>query len=609
MLRAVRSRQRSTDRSTDSATIPSTSLDGRGWWLVFVGWGLAGCASGSPLADGGTSFPDAERPPTTVVDGTWLDDVELPAPLAPLPTHVPADVGDLETHDTCERCHRNVEGDPSMRDEAERPIAPDDLWRASMMGLSGRDPYWLAVLSHELEENPEATTYVQHVCTRCHAPAASATLTPDTPIPFDELVGETTPLGHLARDGVTCSLCHRLADAGLGEEASFVGGFVVEDLHEIYGPHEDPDGSAMITATGYGPVYAPHFGRSAVCGSCHTVITRALDETGAFAGPPFPEQTPYLEWRNSVFVDEGPSPGPEARGCPSCHVPTTSEDGAPIMTAIASNVPTLAERAPYGRHVFFGGNAYMLGLAAENLDWVGADVSGDALGAASARTEDNLRASATVALAATVDGDRLEATVTIENRTGHRLPTGYPSRRVFVRFTVEDGTGVILWQSGRTHAHGGFIDRAGARLDYPGAYQPHFDVISREDQIQVYEGVLGDLDGEPTRSLLRAAGYLKDNRILPRGWDAGHADAAYTSPIGTAADASFGPGRDEVHYVVRLPEGAALVRAELVYQAIPAPAVEHLFDRPTPATARFDAMRRARPDRGRIIAAAEQPLP
>lgn len=591
----------------------SQPYDGRGVrparaaaaWLLTL---AAGCASGSPLADGGAPIPDAERPPTTIVDAAWLDDVVLPEPLGPLPPHDPADVGDLETHDTCERCHRNIEGDPAMRDEAGRSVAPDDLWRASMMGLGGRDPYWLAVLSHELEENPEATTYVEHLCTRCHAPAANATRTPEAPIGFDELTTGATPLARLARDGITCSLCHRIADVDLGAEASFVGGFVVEDQSEIYGPHEEPDAAAMITATGYGPVYAPHFGRSAVCGTCHTVITRALDAAGGFAGPPFPEQTPYLEWRNSAFVDEGPTPGPEARGCPSCHLPTTSEDDAPITTLLATGRPDLSPRAPFGRHVFVGGNAYVLSLIGENLDWVGADVTADALVASTARTEANLRAAATLTLEASVDGERLEAVVRVENQTGHRLPTGYPSRRIFVRLTVEDATGVILWQSGRTHAHGGLVDRAGQRLDLPGAYLPHFDVISREDQIQVYEGVMGDLDGQPTRSLLQAAGYLKDNRIPPRGWDADHPDAALTGAIGTGADPTFGPGADVVRYLVRLPEGAALCRAELVYQAVPAPAVEHLFDLPTPATARFDVMRRARPDRGRVIASVERAL-
>ncbi|MCB9598202.1 MAG: hypothetical protein H6719_36145 [Sandaracinaceae bacterium] len=533
----------------------------------------------------------------------------LPEPLGPLPPHEAASAGDLETHDTCARCHQNVVGNAAMRDEAGAPIAPDDLWRASMMGLAGRDPYWMAVLSHELEEHPAAATRIEHLCTRCHAPAANVARTPETPLSLDAITGEVSADGHLARDGVTCSLCHRIADVGLGQEASFTGGFVVEDRSEIYGPHEMPDGASMITATGYGPVYAPHFTRSALCATCHTVITHALDDDGAQVGPPFPEQVPYLEWRNSSFVDEGPSPGPEARGCPSCHVPTDSEAGAPISTAITSAPEGLPPRTPYGRHTFVGGNAYMLQLFGENLDWLGADVTAEALAQMGAATEANLRAAATLELAATRDGDLLDATVTIENQTGHRLPTAYPSRRIFVRFTVEDATGVILWQSGRTHARGGLIDRAGARLDHPGAYLPHFDVITREDQIQVYEGVMGDLEGEPTRSLLRAAGYLKDNRIPPRGWSPTHPDAALTTPIGTETDATFVPGADTVRYRVRLPAGATLIRAELVYQAIPAPAVEHLFDRPTPSTSRLDRMRLARPDRGRVLASSEIPVP
>lgn len=569
---------------------------------------MSGCATGEP-ADAGIVGGDAQRPPTTIVDAAWLDDVVLPEPLGPLPRHAPAYLGGLETHDPCARCHRNVSGEPAMRDERGRAIGADDLWRASMMGLAGRDPYWLAVLSHELAENPAAPQLVEHLCTRCHAPSANVVRGGASPVPFATVTSEASPLGNLARDGVTCTLCHRIADEGLGARDSFTGGFTIEMRSEIYGPHERPEATGMVAATGYTPVHAPHFMRSAICGTCHTVITRALDATGAQVGPPFAEQAPYLEWRSSAYSDEGPRPGPEARGCPSCHVPTASQDGVTLRTAISSSPPELAARSPYGRHVFVGGNAYMLELMAGELDWLGADVTPAALMAASEATEANLREAATIALDARVDGERIVASVRIENLTGHRLPTGYPSRRLFVRFTVEDGTGAVLWQSGRTHAGGGLTDRDGDRLDHPGAYAPHFDLITREDQVQVYESVMADLAGRPTRSLLRAASFLKDNRLLPRGWDPSDEDAAFIAPAGVDGDASFAPGGDTVRYAVPRPAGAARVRAELVYQTVPPAAVEHLFDLPTPAIARFDAMRRARPDRGRVLAAAERRLP
>ena len=43
--------------------------------------------------------------------------------------------------------------------------------------------------------------------------------------------------------------------------------------------------------------------------------------------------------------------------------------------------------------------------------------------------------------------------------------------------------------------------------------------ISSADQVQIYEPILGDRAGAPTTGLLTATQYLKDNRLLPRGFD------------------------------------------------------------------------------------------
>ncbi|MFK7991070.1 MAG: hypothetical protein AB8I08_33935 [Sandaracinaceae bacterium] len=577
------------------------------WWVapwLLALLALGGCAQGS-FDDAGT--PE-QRPPTTIVDAGWLDDVELPAPMAPLPLHRTAEVGDLATHDVCGDCHANIEGVPAMRDEAERPVAPDDLWRSSMMSLSARDPYWLAVLSFEREQNPEQVAAVDALCTRCHAPAArEASDADEMPLTFELITEDTSPLAHLARDGVTCTLCHGIDASNLGSAESFVGAFVLAPGRAMFGPHADPDAVTMTSSTGFVATEGQHILRSAVCGTCHTVISRALDDAGEETGPAFPEQVPYLEWRNSAFNDEVAAPGPDARSCAGCHVPTESVDGVPIATAMASAPARIVPRMPYGRHNFRGGNAYMLEVLAEQGEWLGADVRPSALSAASAETEENLRAAAQLTMDVTVGGE-IQATVRIENLTGHRFPTGYPSRRAFVRLTVEDATGVVLWRSGRQHARGGLTARGGDRLDYPGAWSPHFQEITREDQVQIYQAVMADTDGAPTRSLLRASRYLKDNRILPRGWDPGHPDASMTAPVGTDDDDDFTAGQDTVRYRFPTPPGAAVVRAELVFQAIPAPAIEHLYASPTPAIARFDAMRRARPDRGRVVSAVETPV-
>lgn len=50
-------------------------------------------------------------------------------------------------------------------------------------------------------------------------------------------------------------------------------------------------------------------------------------------------------------------------------------------------------------------------------------------------------------------------------------------------------------------------------------FEPHYREIRSPDQVQVYEAILGDHEGRVTTGLLFATDYLKDNRLLPRGFD------------------------------------------------------------------------------------------
>ncbi|MGC8781083.1 MAG: hypothetical protein ACP5UQ_09485, partial [Anaerolineae bacterium] len=53
----------------------------------------------------------------------------------------------------------------------------------------------------------------------------------------------------------------------------------------------------------------------------------------------------------------------------------------------------------------------------------------------------------------------------------------------------------------------------------PLKFEPHYDLITAADQVQIYEPIMGDHEGKVTYTLLRAARYLKDNRLLPAGAD------------------------------------------------------------------------------------------
>ena len=138
-------------------------------------------------------------------------------------------------------------------------------------------------------------------------------------------------------------------------------------------------------------------------------------------------------------------------------------------------------------------------------------------------------------------------------------------------------------QAGRRHlvaqrpkwSEGGFlhgVDEGG--LD---TYEPHFDVISQEHDVQVYELVAVDVTGAPTNVLERAAGSAKDNRLLPSGFSLDHPVYDTTRVEGQAlSDLDFtenaGAGKDRVTYdmMADLPLGSNVdVDVRVWYQAMP----------------------------------------
>jgi len=101
-------------------------------------------------------------------------------------------------------------------------------------------------------------------------------------------------------------------------------------------------------------------------------------------------------------------------------------------------------------------------------------------------------------------------------------------------------------------------------------FEPHYEEISRPDQVQIYEPILGDPAGKPTTGLLTATQYLKDNRLLPRGFDKATAQADIAVHGGARSDADFTGAGDRVRYRVPMAgaTGPFTVDVELRYQSI-----------------------------------------
>lgn len=498
---------------------------------------------------------------------------------APLPKQVPAITDTFNTSDSCAACHTVGEGSKVLRDAKDRDVSPVASWRPSMMAMSARDPFYLAVVDEERSSRPGAEATIDGACIRCHAPAAVVERSfGGAQISLPDLFTGTDKELHAGREGVTCSVCHQITRPTRGADATFGGLFSIGENREIYGPHQQPETGPMRMFVSYTPTYSTHMIESELCASCHTVFTRAYDAGGKAIGPKLPEQVTFLEWRNSLYS----ASGNKGASCQACHLPTGDDDEAPIETVLAKLPATgLSPRKPLGRHLFLGGNVTMLRAFADDGGWSGASADSRAFTEQAERTKKNLARAAKLSVVAKRTSRGLEIDASIDNLTGHKFPTGYPSRRAWLHVRVSSGSNVVF-ESGKSDAYGRIVDREGHVLVGEGGFFAHRDTLTRETDVQVYEAVLGNELGKVVSRPLDATRYLKDNRLLPLGYSPAHPDAALTVSYGPEKDPNFGSS-DVVHYVVEaVPAGALTIDCELLFQSVRPSELDTLAEHPTP---------------------------
>jgi hypothetical protein len=88
--------------------------------------------------------------------------------------------------------------------------------------------------------------------------------------------------------------------------------------------------------------------------------------------------------------------------------------------------------------------------------------------------------------------------------------------------------------------------------------------------VQIYESVMVDLGGAPTTGLLQGVRYVKDNRLLPRGFEKSTASADVAVHGTAIGDTDFQSGSDRVRYVIDVSkaQGPITLDAELRFQSI-----------------------------------------
>jgi hypothetical protein len=175
--------------------------------------------------------------------------------------------------------------------------------------------------------------------------------------------------------------------------------------------------------------------------------------------------------------------------------------------------------------------------------------------------------------------------VRVENLSGHKLPTGYPSRRMWLNVRVLDAAGVVLVESGRWDERGRILDSLGQPLSSElrgGPVVPHRSEVRSGDDVVIWEAVIGNREGKPDIGLMAAVSYLKDTRILPTGWSADGFEASRTRPVGVEGDADFAAGIDVVALDLAVPSTAATVEVAIAYQVAGARWLDELFQAETP---------------------------
>lgn len=492
------------------------------------------------------------------------------------------------TSDQCAGCHDAISLNAATAnmvylDESTdqlRNLSPYGEWSASPMGLAGRDPIFFAQLQSETNHLPELSTCIQQTCMRCHGVMGSRQLALDTEgqgtedceslyaippppgVPFGkEFVrdivrqwpqstnNDDQQYAALARDGISCTVCHRVSPDALGDESSFTGNYVAGPIDELYGPFTDDTivTTPMEHALGITPKFGEQVASADMCGTCHNILLPVFDNDGTQVTASY-EQSTHLEWTNSIY---GPN-GSDFQPCHVCHMAThfqgeqlefkianiESSDASPTSERVPDEDITLTARDEFSRHQLHGLNVFLnqmfqqfpLILGKRQIDSLpDNNVAPPLLTGMDSMLymAENETAELNVLEIEKMPGNVLRTRIEASNKTGHYFPSGVGFRRAFLEFVVRDVADEIIWASGRTNQLGAILNGTTDTVldsEQPGkfpntAVQPHYQQIVSGDQVQIYEEVVADSDGNISTSFLRRVTDIKNNRLKPEGFD------------------------------------------------------------------------------------------
>ncbi|TDR17493.1 hypothetical protein [Marinicella litoralis] len=576
------------------------------------------------------------------------------------------DLDQYLTSDQCINCHDATYANSAeanmlidkANSDSKINVSPYGEWRVSPMGLAGRDPIFFSQLQSETNNLPAAKKCIENTCLHCHGVMGQRqyaidsgpsdecksifAVAPPEGVPFGKPFAKSTvtrwqdnlpnnhdaQYGALARDGISCMVCHQINNNGLGTEAGYTGNFVTNEPGTVVGPYDSAEviQKPMQNALGITPEFGQQIQNSDICGSCHNILLPTYNNDGTahyYTAPDGQkvnatyEQTTHLEWVNSDF-----SKKQDFQSCQDCHMPTEfkvgdthndlkgmkianieSNDFAPTTHRLPDKDITLTPRDEFARHSLHGLNVFInemfqqfpMILGLRQMDYmVNSNVQPALITGRDSMIEmaEKQTAAVNIEQIKPVNKDTLTVDVEVKNLTGHFLPSGVGFRRVFIETIVYDQDDQPLWASGRTNELGVILDGLTDKplLTEQGGkdkklYQPHYEVISAPDQVQIYQEIIQDSAGHNTTSFLRRVADKKDNRIRGKGFDPQFFldnQSPYIQMLGVlignaANDADYydksKTGSDHISYQIKLSEAemekVSYVTVNLFNQSIP----------------------------------------
>lgn len=497
--------------------------------------------------------------------------------------------------DSCRACHSGY----SARVDQPAEYEPWTGWQGSMMAQAGRDPVFYAALdiaNADVEGGGE-------FCLRCH-------------LPRGWLNGRSTPTDASAMtaddlEGVQCEVCHRMVNPthmpGVSPERDQQiladiapplmrigsGAIIIDPEDYRRGPYDvvaDWDNFDPHLANGAkGTLQAAYHQEAQFCGACHDIDNpllswdeatqsyrlNELDTPAPDQDELFPIERTYSEWAASAFNSPEGVYAPQFGGnkthvstCQDCHMRDVTGVGGTFFSARLG-----PERDDLPVHDLTGANTWVPQTLPLHPEFGETFTSEPArLSALEAGVERaRLMLQNAASLHAVRQGNQLM--VTVINKSGHKLPTGYvEGRRMWIQVEGYNESGELIFSSGAYDVETAVLD--GYKTDPTlKVYESHHGLSEEWAQ------ELG-LPAGPSFHFMLNNMIASDNRIPPQGYsyDAFAAVGAAPYSDGQPDPTMYADGQYWDTTTYTLPDGVVSGTVRLLHQVASREYIEFLRD-------------------------------